>query len=183
MTMQVEQTPIEGLLVLKPKVYFDDRGYFLETYNQNLFNALTGQHIHWKQDNESRSEKGVLRGLHLQIPPTAQDKLVRVVQGSVWDVAVDLRRDSPTYGQHFGIELNARNKYQFLVPKGFAHGFQVLEDDTIFAYKCSETYSPDHEYVIRWNDADLEIKWPLSHAVLSDRDNNAAPFKQFQSPF
>jgi len=181
--MQVEQTPIEGLLIIKPKVYFDERGYFLESYNQNLFNALTGLHIHWKQDNESRSEKGVLRGLHLQIPPTAQDKLVRVVQGSVWDVAVDLRKNSPTYAQHFGIELNARNKYQFLIPKGFAHAFQVLENDTIFEYKCSETYSPDHECVIRWNDVDLNIKWPLAPAILSDRDNNAAPFSHFQSPF
>jgi dTDP-4-dehydrorhamnose 3,5-epimerase len=181
--MQVELTPLSGLLIIKPRVFYDDRGYFLETYNQNAFLLHSGQHIQWKQDNESASEKGVIRGLHLQIPPMAQDKLVRVVKGAVWDVAVDLRKESPTFGQHFGIELTSRNKFQFLVPKGFAHGFQVLEDDTIFAYKCSETYSPDHERVIRWNDSQLNIQWPVAHAVLSDRDLNAASFSEFQNPF
>jgi dTDP-4-dehydrorhamnose 3,5-epimerase len=181
--MEVVYTGIEGLLLIKPRVFGDERGYFVETYNRETFFRSTGQNIEWKQDNESGSSKGVLRGMHFQLPPRAQDKLVRVSRGSVFDVAVDIRSGSPTYGHWYGVTLSAENKWQLLVPKGFAHGFQVLEDNTVFVYKCSDTYSPESERNIRWNDADVGIAWPLDEPVLSERDSMAPLLREIQTPF
>lgn len=181
--MEVVHTGIEGLLLLKPRVFGDSRGYFVETYNRDAFFQATGKDIEWKQDNESGSSKGVLRGMHFQVPPKAQDKLVRVSRGSVFDVAIDIRCGSATFGKWFGVTLSAENKWQLLVPKGFAHGFQVLEDHTVFVYKCSDTYSPGHEQNIRWNDPSIGISWPLGEPVLSSRDMAAPLLSEIQSPF
>ncbi len=181
--MQVEKTDIEGLLVITPRRFNDHRGSFFEAYNHLRFIEETGLDINWLQDNESRSIKDVIRGLHLQIPPYDQEKLVRVSQGSVYDVAVDLRKSSPSFGKSFGILLSAENARQLYIPKGFAHGFKVLEDDTIFSYKCSNVFSADHERSILWNDADLAIDWNSEHAILSEKDAIAPTFAKFENPF
>ncbi|MES2800726.1 MAG: dTDP-4-dehydrorhamnose 3,5-epimerase [Bacteroidota bacterium] len=177
------QTGIEGLLVIEPKVFGDDRGYFFESFNCQEFNVLAGQSIQFVQDNESKSSRGVLRGLHFQNPPHAQGKLVRVVKGSVQDVVVDLRKDSATYGQHFSIVLSEKNKFQMWIPPGFAHGFATLEDDTIFQYKCSEFYFPASEGCILWNDPHLKIDWLINNPILSEKDKKGRTFVELITPF
>ena len=166
------RTKIEDVVILEPQVHGDDRGYFVETFRENKLEEFLGYKINFCQDNESKSSKGVLRGLHYQLAPHAQTKLVRVIQGSVLDVAVDIRKNSPTFGQHIAVELSATNKKQLLVPRGFAHGFVVLEDDTVFAYKVDNYYSPECDRGIAFNDKALAIDWILdiSELNLSTKD-------------
>jgi dTDP-4-dehydrorhamnose 3,5-epimerase len=180
--MEIIKTPIEGLLVIKPDVFEDPRGYFFESYNREKFLDY-GIDVNFLQDNESKSGKGVLRGLHFQNPPYAQGKLVRVMQGSVLDVAVDLRMNSATYGQWASIVLSGENKWMYWIPGGFAHGFLTLESDTIFFYKCTNVYHKESEGCIRWNDPDLKIVWGNDHPLISERDSRAPFFKEFQSKF
>ncbi len=179
--MQIEKTNIEGLLVITPRVFNDNRGYFMESYNHAQWFKSLG--VSFVQDNESLSKKGVLRALHFQNPPFAQDKLVRVVKGAVLDVAVDLRIDSPTYGQHYKIILSAENKKQFFIPKGFAHGFLALEEGSIFSYKCSNYYHAESEENILWNDPDIGIDWGVKNPLISERDAKATLFRDYQSQF
>ena len=160
--MQFTRTDISDVVILEPKVHGDDRGYFVETFRQDKLDEFLGYKINFCQDNESKSSKGVLRGLHYQLAPSAQTKLVRVIQGSVLDVAVDIRKDSPTFGKHVAVKLTSENKKQLLVPRGFAHGFIVLEDDTIFAYKVDNYYSPENDRGIAFDDVDLDIDWMLN---------------------
>lgn len=181
--MSTDRLQIEGLKVFEPRVFADNRGHFFESFNQKQFNELVGQEITFVQDNESVSAKGVLRGLHFQTPDMAQGKLVRVIQGAVLDVAVDLRKSSPTYGQHYSIELSAENKRVFWIPEGFGHGFLSLMDDTIFAYKCTNYYSTQHEATIQWNDPNLNIDWGISSPILSSKDAEAQNFNDFITPF
>ena len=181
--MEIVKTDIRDLLIIKPRVFEDDRGYFFESYNREKFLAH-GIDVTFVQDNESRSVKNVLRGLHFQKPPYSQGKLVRVMRGSVLDVAVDLRKDSPTYGRWASIVLSARNKWMYWVPEGFAHGFRTLEDNTVFFYKCTNIYNNESEGSIAWNDPDLNIDWGLSETpVLSEKDKQAPRFRDFVSPF
>ncbi len=179
--MNVEQTYIEGLLVLTPKVFGDERGYFLESYNKRTLDTILS--TTFIQDNESASQKGVLRGMHFQRPPYGQAKLVRVIKGSVLDVVVDLRKDSKTFGKHYKHVLSGEHKEQLYIPEGFAHGFLVLEDDTIFSYKCSKYYHAASEGSILWNDPTLDINWQIEDPIISDKDRNAIKFEDFNSPF
>lgn len=180
--MEVLTTFIEGLLVLKPKVFIDERGYFFESYNKNVLKAAGIDHV-FLQDNESLSSKGVLRGLHFQKPPHAQGKLVRVVKGKVLDVAVDIRKNSSTYGKYFSIELSGENKCMFWIPPGFAHGFLTLENDTIFSYKCTDLYSKESEGALLWNDPVLNIHWGVDEPIVSDKDKLGMLLNEFKSPF
>lgn len=180
--MVIEKTFIEGLLVLKPKVFEDPRGYFFESYNQKVLEEA-GLNESFVQDNQSLSQKGVLRGLHMQAPPHAQGKLVRVIKGAVLDVVVDIRKQSPTYGRHFSIELTEQNKTMFWVPVGFVHGFVTLQDNTIFHYKCTNYYNKESEACVLWNDKDLGINWNVDNPLLSAKDLEGIPFKNFVSPF
>jgi dTDP-4-dehydrorhamnose 3,5-epimerase len=175
--MNIQSTPLEGCIIIEPKIFGDERGYFFESFNQKTFNALTGQNSVFVQDNQSYSAKGVLRGLHLQKGGSAQAKLVRVVKGEVLDVAVDLRTDSKTYGQHFSIRLSDRNNLQFFVPRGFAHGFVVLSDDAIFQYKCDNYYDKAAEGGIYYADPDLKIDWvlPQDQLIISAKDMQLPP--------
>ena len=179
--MKIKETYIPGLLVVEPQVFGDSRGYFFEFFNAAEFAEQTGIDTQFVQDNESRSSYGVVRGLHMQLPPHAQAKLVRVVEGRVLDVAVDLRKDSPTFGKHFAIELTGENHLQVYIPKGFAHGFSVLSETAVFQYKCDGYYAPASEAAIAWNDPDLGIDWklPSEDAVLSDKDRNHPSLKEF----
>jgi dTDP-4-dehydrorhamnose 3,5-epimerase len=181
-SMETTETLIKGLLIIQPKIFRDDRGYFYEPYNKKVFTSL-GINDDFVQDNQSFSQKGVLRGLHFQKPPHAQAKLIRVLQGSVWDVAVDLRKGSPTYGEYYGIELSGKNKTIFYIPAGFAHGFVTLENDTVFLYKCSGFYNKESEGSIQWNDPDINIQWNTSDPILSEKDKNGTLLKNFTSPF
>ena len=176
-------TEIDGLLLIKPTVYKDTRGLFMETYNKNEFDNRINSEVNFVQDNLSISKKGVIRGLHIQKPPFDQGKLVQVIKGSILDVALDLRKSSSTYGQHYKIELNDKNKYQLWIPKGFAHGFLTKEDDTFFSYKCDNPYSKDHEMSLFWNDEDLGIDWGIKNPLISEKDMLADSFKNFNSPF
>lgn len=180
--VEVIKTKIEGPLIFQPKVFGDDRGYFIETYNEKVLDAL-GFDVKFVQDNESMSAKGIMRGLHFQAPPFAQGKLVRVVRGAVIDVAVDIRKSSPTYGEHFKVELSDQNHTMIWIPEGFAHGFFTLEDHTIFSYKCTRYYNKESEGGILWNDRDLGIDWGIEEAILSDKDMNNPQFRDFKSPF
>ncbi|PIE87092.1 MAG: dTDP-4-dehydrorhamnose 3,5-epimerase [Bacteroidetes bacterium] len=180
--MTITKTEIEGLLILEPRVFKDDRGLFFESFNEKLFEAEAGN-IRFVQDNQSVSKKGVLRGLHFQNPPHAQGKLVRVAKGSVIDVAVDIRRDSPTYGKHVAVELSAENNKQFWIPAGFAHGFVALEDDTIFCYKCTDYYAPECEGSLLWNDETLKIDWGIDTPLVSPKDEVAPTFTNFETSF
>jgi len=180
--MKITTTQIPDLLILEPKVFHDDRGYFYESYNETKFIDL-GFTVQFKQDNISRSIKNVLRGLHFQRPPYSQGKLVQVLRGSVLDVAVDLRKDSKTYGQHFKIELSEKNKKLFYIPPGFAHGFLTLEDDTIFSYKCTNVYNKESEDGLMWNDSNIGIDWGIQSPLLSEKDIDYTDFKSFTSPF
>jgi dTDP-4-dehydrorhamnose 3,5-epimerase len=180
--MEIIKTPIDGLLVIKPQVFSDERGYFFESYNKQKFQEA-GISEELVQDNQSLSKKGVLRGLHWQNPPFTQGKLVRVIKGAVLDVAVDLRQDSATYGQHYKIELSEENKTMFWLPAGFAHGFLALADDTIFFYKCTNLYNKESEDSLIWNDPDLKIDWGIENPLVSDKDNQAKFFKDLKSQF
>lgn len=183
--MNVIETKIEGLLILEPRIFGDDRGWFMESFNQQVFEAalkeLNLPIPSFVQDNHSLSQKGVLRGLHYQNAPYAQGKLVRVVQGKVWDVAVDIRPKSKTYGQWVGVELSADNKTMFWIPEGFAHGFIALEDNTQFLYKTTNYYNKESEGAIIWNDPKLGIKWPLdqvNQVLISEKDKQAILFNK-----
>lgn len=180
--MRIEQVPISGLMIISPNVFEDPRGYFFESYSKKAF-IEAGITEEFVQSNQSLSQKGVLRGLHFQHPPHAQSKLVRVIQGSVLDVALDIRKGSPTYGQHFSIVLSAENKTMFYVPVGFAHGFLTLEDNTIFSYKCGNYYNKPAEDGILWNDSDLNIDWNVENPILSEKDKVNTLFRDFNSPF
>jgi dTDP-4-dehydrorhamnose 3,5-epimerase len=181
--MHIEKTDFPGLVVITPRVFQDERGFFTEFYNRRDFEQA-GINPEFVQDNHALSRrKGVLRGLHLQIPPLAQAKLVRVTRGAVYDVVVDLRAGSPTAGRWFGIVLSADNFRQVFIPEGFAHGYQVLEDNTEFMYKVSGFYSPEHERGIYCFDPDLGIDWPLSEPILSEKDKTLSAYRVFVSPF
>lgn len=171
--MQVIKTEIEGVIILEPKVFGDSRGYFFESWNKAEFEKAVGR-VEFVQDNESKSGYGVVRGLHFQKGEYAQAKLVRVIKGKVLDVAVDVRRGSPTFGQYVSVELSEENKRQFFVPRGFAHGFSVLSEEAVFAYKCDNFYAPSQEGAIAWNDPDICVDWKIPHedALLSDKDRN-----------
>ena len=171
MIMKFIDTEIEGLVILEPQVFGDDRGYFFESFSLKRFEEKVSKTV-FVQDNESKSKYGVLRGLHYQLPPYTQAKLVRVVKGRVLDVAVDIRKGSPTFGKHVAVELSEENKLQFFLPKGFAHGFAVLSEEAIFQYKCDEYYAPDHEGAIRYDDPELGIDWklPVEDIILSEKD-------------
>ena len=179
--MIIEQTPLVDCFIVHEKVHGDARGYFIETFNQRDFNAASGLDILFVQDNQSRSSKGVLRGLHMQRGASAQAKLVRVLEGSVLDIAVDLRKGSPNFGQHFSIELTADNHKQFFVPAGFAHGFVVLSDAATFFYKVDKFYEPGNEVGIMYNDRDLNIDWKLtdSEIILSEKDKTLGSFADY----
>ena len=180
--MEIIETNLNGLVVIKPKVFEDDRGYFFESYNQNLFKEA-GLNLEFVQDNQSLSQKGVLRGLHFQNAPFAQGKLVRVITGAVFDVAVDIRKNSKTYGQWYGIELTEKNKSMMYIPTGFAHGFLTLQDNTIFSYKCTNFYNKSSEDCLLWNDKDININWNFDQPLLSSKDLEGKNFKNFVSNF
>jgi dTDP-4-dehydrorhamnose 3,5-epimerase len=180
--MLIEKNHIEGLLVIKPDVFEDERGYFFESYNEERFRQL-GIEVRFLQDNESKSGKDVLRGLHFQVPPYEQGKLVRVIKGTVLDVAVDLRKSSPTYGQWVSIGLSEKNKWMYWIPAGFAHGFLTLEENTVLFYKCTQVYHKESERGIFWNDTDLRIKWGIDKPLVSEKDKTAGKFRDFVSPF
>ncbi|WP_411766132.1 dTDP-4-dehydrorhamnose 3,5-epimerase [Winogradskyella sp. A3E31] len=177
--MIAKETYLKGCFIIEPSVYKDKRGYFSETYNSKDFREILGFDIKFVQDNESMSSKGVLRGLHYQTGEFAQAKLVRVIKGSVLDVVVDLRKDSKTFGEYFSMELSEANKVQLFVPRGFAHGFLVLENETVFSYKCDNFYNKNAEAGIAYNDKDLAIDWDLDNReiTLSEKDKNLSSFK------
>ena len=179
--MTIEQTPLKDCFIIHEKVHGDARGYFIETYNQRDFKAASGLDIEFVQDNQSRSTKGVLRGLHMQRGASAQAKLVRVLEGAVLDIAVDLRKGSPSFGQHYAIELTADNRKQFFVPAGFAHGFVVLSETATFFYKVDKFYEPGNEVGIMYNDKDLNIDWKLaeSEIILSEKDKTLGSFAEY----
>ena len=183
--MEIIKTDIEGVLIIEPRIFGDSRGYFFESFNAREFREKTGLEINFVQDNESRSHYGVLRGLHFQLPPFAQSKLVRCVRGAVLDVAVDIRMDSPTYGRYVSFELTEENHRQMFLPKGVAHGFAVLSPDAVFQYKCDEFYHPGAEGAIAWNDPEIGIVWPIPAAEieLSAKDRSHPFLKDFDSPF
>ena len=180
--MKVITTPINDLYIIQPNIFEDDRGYFYESYNKVTFEKL-GLTNDFVQDNQSLSQKGVLRGLHFQNPPFAQGKLVRAIKGSILDVAVDIRKNSTTYGHHFDIILNETNKTMLWIPEGFAHGFLTLEDNTIFSYKCTNVFNKESEDSIIWNDTTLDIKWGINAPNLSQKDKTGKHFKDFESMF
>ncbi len=180
--MEVIETHIKDLIIIKPKVFEDSRGYFFESYNEAVFKQH-GIDANFIQDNQSLSNTGVLRGLHFQSPPFAQGKLVRVIIGAVLDIAVDIRKNSPTYGQHVSIELTEENKTMFYIPPGFAHGFLTLRDNTIFSYKCTNLYNKASEGTVLWNDSNLNINWNIQNPLLSEKDIMGTPFKEFNSPY
>lgn len=170
--MKVTETRLPGVLLVEPHVFRDERGFFLETWQRERY-AAAGINGTFVQDNVSLSHRGVLRGLHYQVPPRAQAKLVTVLQGKVFDVAVDLRSGSQTFGEWVGVELSFENMRQLYIPEGFAHGFQALSEAAIFSYKCTDTYSPEHERSLRWNDPEMEILWPIRPPDLSEKDGSA----------
>lgn len=182
--MNVIKTDIEGLVIIEPRLFRDARGYFFESFSEREFAEKVAP-VKFVQDNESRSSYGVLRGLHFQKPPYAQAKLVRVVKGRVLDVAVDLRKGSPTYGKYVAVELSEDNHLQFFIPRGFAHGFCVLSDEVVFQYKCDNYYAPQSEGALIWNDPDLGIDWriPEEDVVLSDKDKCHPAFKDLDDVF
>ena len=170
--MNIIKTSIEGIVIIEPRLFKDERGYFFESFNQREFEEKVFKKT-FVQDNESKSSYGVIRGLHYQKPPFAQSKLVRVIKGAVLDVAVDIRKGSPTFGQHVAVELTEENHRQFFIPRGFAHGFSVLSEEVIFQYKCDEFYHPEAEGAIAWNDTELGIDWkiPRDKVILSEKDS------------
>lgn len=183
--MEVIKTEIDGVLILEPRIFGDARGYFFESFNAKEFAEKTGLEVNFVQDNESMSRYGVVRGLHFQKPPYTQSKLVRVVKGRVLDVAVDIRKGSPTYGKYVAVELSAENHRQLFISKGFAHGFSVLSEEVVFQYKCDAYYAPQSEGAIIWNDPSIGIDWKVSNedVLLSDKDRNHPTLCEFESPF
>lgn len=181
--MNIIDTKIPDVKVIEPNVFGDERGFFFESFNQQQFEAAVGYPVNFVQDNHSKSSRGVLRGLHYQRPPHAQGKLVRCVVGEVFDVAVDIRKSSPTFGQWVGVNLSAENKRQLWIPEGFAHGFVTLSETAEFLYKTTNYYHRESEGAIVWNDPELNIKWPIEGALLSEKDNNAQPFSEFEKIF
>ena len=182
--MEIIKTNIEGVVIIEPRIFKDDRGYFFESFSQREFEEKVCKTT-FVQDNESKSSYGVLRVLHFQKPPFAQSKLVRVIKGAVLDVAVDIRKGSPTFGQYVSVELTGENHRQFFIPRGFAHGFSVLSEEVIFQYKCDNFYSPQSEGAIAWNDPDLNIDWriPAEKVVLSEKDSKHPRLKDWQNVF
>lgn len=182
--INVIQTEIPGVVIIEPKIFGDDRGYFYESYSQRDFEEKVAK-VTFIQDNQSFSHYGVLRGLHFQNPPYTQSKLVRVIQGKVVDVAVDIRKGSPTYGKYVAVELTGENHRQFFIPKGFAHGFVVLSETALFQYKCDEFYHPESEGAVMWDDPDINIDWriPAGDIALSAKDARHKYLKEFVSPF
>ena len=182
--MEIIKTNIEGVVIIEPRIFKDDRGYFFESFSQREFEEKVCKTT-FVQDNESKSSYGVLRGLHFQKPPFAQSKLVRVIKGVVLDVAVDIRKGSPTFWQYVSVELTGENHRQFFIPRGFAHGFSVLSEEVIFQYKCDNFYSPQSEGAIAWNDPDLNIDWriPAEKVVLSEKDSKHPRLKDWQNVF
>lgn len=181
--MELKKEKITGLISIYPKVFGDDRGFFYESFNEKKFSDAINSSLKFVQDNLSKSSKGVLRGLHFQLPPFDQGKLVQVIEGSVLDVALDIRKNSPTYGQHVKVILSAKEKNQLWIPSGFAHGFCALEDNTIFSYKCTNYYAPEYERALFWNDPELGIDWGLDNPIISEKDKAAILLKDFESPF
>lgn len=182
--MNVIQTEIPGVVIIEPKLFGDSRGYFFESFSERDFEEKVAR-THFVQDNESKSCYGVLRGLHFQKPPYAQAKLVRVIKGRVLDVAVDIRKGSPTYGKHVAVELTEDNHRQFFIPRGFAHGFAVLSEEAVFQYKCDSYYAPQSEGAIAWNDPDLDIEWgvPADKVLLSEKDSRHPRLRDAEIPF
>lgn len=185
--MNIIKTKIEGLLIVEPQVFGDERGFFVETYHEERYQEA-GIEMEFVQDNLSKSSKGVLRGLHWQTPPFTQGKLVQVISGKVLDVAVDIRKDSPTFGEWVSVELSGENKKQFWIPPGFAHGFVSLEDDTIFSYKCTNLYNKDSERGVMWNDPDINVDWQLEkygikEPIISEKDQKNMSFKNIEKDF
>ena len=182
--MKFVNTPIEGLVIIEPTVFGDNRGYFLESYNKKEFEKAIGK-ISFVQDNESKSAKGVLRGLHFQKPPYAQAKLVRCIEGKVLDIAVDIRDGSETYGEHITVELSGENKKQVFIPKGFIHGFLVLSNTATVSYKVDNNYAPEYDAGIRWDDPTLNIQWGVneSEVLVSEKDAKLPFFSEFETPF
>ena len=182
--MKFTKTKIEGVIIIEPRVFEDERGYFLESYNEKEFKEVIGK-VSFVQDNESKSSKGVLRGLHFQKPPYSQAKLVRCIEGKVLDVVVDIRKNSKTYGQYVAVELSGENKKQVFIPKGFAHGFLVLSESATFAYKVDNSYAPEYDAGIRWDDSMLNIQWGVneSEVMVSEKDAEFPFFLEFETPF
>ena len=180
--MEIIKTAIEGLLVIKPKVFEDDRGHFFESWSKESFQDIDLD-LDFVQDNQSLSKKGVLRGLHFQNPPFEQGKLVRVIKGAVIDVAVDIRKDSDTYGQYFSVRLSEKNKKILWIPPGFAHGFVTLEDDTVFTYKCTKIFNKESEGALNWDDKNLNIDWGIKDPLVSEKDMIGGDFASFESKF
>jgi dTDP-4-dehydrorhamnose 3,5-epimerase len=181
--MRVVEKVLNGLLVIEPRVFTDSRGLFFESFNQNLFNDISGVKANFSQDNHSVSKKDVIRGLHLQAPPNEQGKLVRVSAGKVYDVAVDVRVGSPTFGKSFGLELSSQNNLMLWIPPGFAHGFSVLENNTVFLYKCTNVYNKDSEMTLLYNDPEIKIDWKVNEPIVSDKDKEGISYSNFKSPF
>ena len=179
--MNIVPTAIPDVLVIEPKVFGDARGFFFESFNQRAFNDTTGTVVNFVQDNESCSAKGVLRGLHFQAAPHAQGKLVHVIRGAVLDICVDIRPQSPTFGQHFKMRLDGISKEMLWIPAGFAHGFLALEDDTLFAYKCSGYYDPPSERTLAWDDPALGIEWGISNPIISPKDREGLSLKDLHA--
>lgn len=183
--MNIIKTDIEGLLIIEPKIFNDERGYFYESFNANTFREKTGLDINFVQDNQAKSVKNVLRGLHFQNYPAAQSKLLRVLSGTIWDVAVDIRKNSPTYGKWYGIELSSENQLQFFVPKGFAHGYSVLSDTAVVFYKCDEFYNKETEGGLMFNDPDVGIDWKVTagEEIISEKDWKQSSLKDLKTSF
>lgn len=179
--MKITNTSLSGVMIIEPRLFHDQRGYFYESFNENKFKQLIVSDVSFKQDNQSRSVKGVLRGLHYQEAPYAQGKLVRCVRGEVFDVAVDIRKESPTYGEWVGIVLSEENNKQLWIPAGFAHGFLTLSEKADFLYKTTDYYSPAHERCIKWDDTDLNIEWPSMEYIISEKDMNGSTFSSLSS--
>ena len=182
--MEVIKTAIEGVVIIEPRLFKDERGHFFESFNQREFEEKVCKTT-FVQDNESKSSYGVIRGLHFQKPPFAQSKLVRVVKGAALDVAVDIKKDSPTFGQHVAVDLTEENHRQFFIPRGFAHGFSVLSEEVVFQYKCDNFYVPKYEGAVAWDDPDLRIDWriPMNRIVLSEKDNKHLRLKDEECIF
>ena len=181
--MEVKTTKINGVFLIKPQVFKDNRGHFFESFSSKKFNEATGLDVQFVQENQSLSSKNVLRGLHFQHPPFAQAKLVSVIKGEVLDVVVDIRKESDTYGEYIAENLNEENHHQLFIPEGMAHGFLTLKDDTIFSYKCSNYYYKGSEDGIIWNDSNLKIDWKIKNPLVSEKDQLAQNFTSFVSPF
>lgn len=181
--MKTEKTILDGVLIIEPSAFADERGFFMETFQEKRYQEALGITDHFVQDNLNFSKKGVLRGLHYQAPPMAQGKLVSVLRGRVLDVAVDMRDGSSTYGQHVMVELSALNHRQLWIPQGFAHGFVVLEDDTLFSYKCTNIYSKEHDRGVFWNDPALGIEWGVENPIVSEKDQKHPLFADIPKEF